>query len=216
MNSFGIMVIITNLLLLSIYFIYAFRNGKEYPWELFFYLSGLVFIDAHLIINEKFRIGVIWIIVVSFLFTYRKRLKAYFFGIKNILVSSIIGIFFGFLLSLAFYFSSHLFLLSHISINQLLGAPVLPIIENVLSEEILFRSILLGCLIYHGTKDSYANMIQALLFTISHLPRYGIENQGSILIWILLLGIITGYTTYKQKNLLGAFWIHFLFNLLNY
>jgi membrane protease YdiL (CAAX protease family) len=110
------------------------------------------------------------------------------------------------------------------SFSEFYSMPVTNVMENVYAtnimqtillvgiltpifEEVIFRGIIFDKLLKTGSKW-FAIIMQGILFSISHISFV----QG---LYILPLGIITGYSVYKTKSVGTGIIIHIVFNVFN-
>jgi membrane protease YdiL (CAAX protease family) len=84
-------------------------------------------------------------------------------------------------------------------------------VQSSVTEELLFRGFLLGYFVKFRLNPYFAILLQALIFTSFHISSY--LDNWTILIVVFLIGITTGYMTWKNNNLLPAFCIHIVANL---
>ncbi len=86
------------------------------------------------------------------------------------------------------------------------------IVQTSMAEEILFRGYFLGYLRKYGLNSMLSVMLQSLIFTALHITRY--SDNWTILCVGFLFGIVTGYSTLKNNNLITALTIHIVTNLM--
>ena len=88
------------------------------------------------------------------------------------------------------------------SLLWFIGTLILPPV----TEEIIFRGLIMNYLRRGGAGFIVANLIQAVCFGIYHQNLV----QG---IYAALLGILLGYLAHRYRSLLAPMFLHFLFNL---
>ena len=86
-------------------------------------------------------------------------------------------------------------------------------------QEIVFRGYVFDALIRRFQKESPAIVLQALLFSLYHLPRaivlYGASPRiATDLLWTLLMGIGFGAMRWKYRNLAVPWIVHAVYNML--
>lgn len=87
------------------------------------------------------------------------------------------------------------------------------ILEGVLFEELAFRGLLLGALIFRGVTERTALLVQAVLFFIAHLPRYLPDSEWAFLALVAALGLGAGWITLRTRNIAGAVLMHLIINM---
>ena len=129
--------------------------------------------------------------------------------------SVILGILVGLLFSILVITFKHIsgFILFTFADDKLL-ANLLTLLLISINEELAFRSLILGHLVSRvKVQPDLANLIQAGLFTLAHLPKYYADNPSFLLI-VFLIAIALGYITLRTKNITGAIVAHYLINFL--
>lgn len=85
--------------------------------------------------------------------------------------------------------------------------------EGVLFEELAFRGLILGSLIYRGFTERTALLLQAALFLIAHFPSYLPDADWASLAVVALTGLLAGWITLRTHNITGAVLMHFIINM---
>ncbi|MCI0550302.1 MAG: CPBP family intramembrane metalloprotease [Anaerolineae bacterium] len=85
-------------------------------------------------------------------------------------------------------------------------------IQASIAEELLFRGYFLGYLRKYELNRISVIVIQALIFAIFHVPLY-LGNWIALSI-IFLIGVTAGDLTWKSNNLIPAFVLHIVLNLI--
>ena len=91
---------------------------------------------------------------------------------------------------------------------ELLPSRVLGAAANAVSEEIAFRSIVLGMLIFAGVPAEWAIAIQALLYGFVH-RRLWHDRDWYFLLGSVILGWAAGVVTYETGSVIPAIVGHF-------
>ena len=91
---------------------------------------------------------------------------------------------------------------------ELLPSRVLGAAANAISEEIQFRSIVLGLLLFAGVDPGLAIAIQALLYGLVH-RRLWRDRDWYFLTGSVLLGWAAGVVTYETGSVIPAIVGHF-------
>ncbi len=91
---------------------------------------------------------------------------------------------------------------------RLLPSRTLGAAANAVAEELQFRSVVLGLLLFAGINQFVALVIQALLFGIAH-RRLWRERDWYFLIGSLLLGYAAGLATLAAGSVIPAIVGHF-------
>jgi membrane protease YdiL (CAAX protease family) len=193
----------------------AYWYKNKAPWFLLLVFLGVIVFNGSITIENSFRIGTIWPVLLCLLYLKRRDLKDYFIQGKNLFPSLLLGLLSGLLLLLLSI------ILSRMKIVIIEPFPDIPalefplrFIEVVIREEILFRSFILGELKRQGVSDRISIVSQGILFSLAHVPRYHTVSEVPILILVTILGLIGGYITNKNKNIAGAIITHAIFNLV--
>jgi len=87
--------------------------------------------------------------------------------------------------------------------NRALGAAM-----NAISEELQFRSVVLGMLLFAGVPAGWAIAIQALVYGLAH-RRLWRERDWYFLLGSVLLGWAAGVVTYETGSVIPAIVGHF-------
>lgn len=90
----------------------------------------------------------------------------------------------------------------------LVGAVILAPI----TEEILYRGLVLGALTSRGFGSVSATVLMAALFALIHLPNFGVGGTIFISVW----GFLPAILRLRYENLSGAVLMHILNNLFSY
>lgn len=85
-------------------------------------------------------------------------------------------------------------------------------IQAGIAEELLFRGFLLNYLRAYKVNYIIAIFFQALIFVLLHLQSY-LDNLPAILV-VFVMGIMAGFLTWKNNNLVPALVLHIVFNLI--
>jgi len=91
---------------------------------------------------------------------------------------------------------------------ELLPSRVLGAAANAISEELQFRSIVLGMLLFAGVPAGWAIAIQALVYGLAH-RRLWRERDWYFLAGSVLLGWAAGVVTYETGSVIPAIVGHF-------
>jgi hypothetical protein len=92
--------------------------------------------------------------------------------------------------------------------TELLPSRVLGAAANAISEELQFRSIVLGMLLFAGVPSGWAIGIQALVFGLAH-RRLWRERDWYFLAGSVLLGWAAGVATFQTGSVIPAIVGHF-------
>jgi membrane protease YdiL (CAAX protease family) len=183
------------------------------PYYFSIIILGLILIGVNIYFSlgdTKWEFGVIWLVLFVWIWIKRRDLGLYFIRRENLLKGVLTGFFLGIGMGLI-YFVLYQFKLATENVTfsgPLTEFPILIVLEIAIREELLFRSIMLGSLTLRGIQNQNANWIQAALFTIAHFPRYLLTHQWLELVFVAVMGFLAGYITYKQKNVVGAVFLH--------
>jgi membrane protease YdiL (CAAX protease family) len=205
---------------LAYFIVYSYRHNVGFPWRVGIVIVGILVSgygytfggiqDSRVMIvfsiNLSFVVGllgVLWNINnIQEQFYIKKSGKLFLFiGI---------GLMLGFLLGFFQYAIKGLGVIQDNS-RFTLTAIVASIIQISIAEEIIFRGYFLSYLRKYGFNPINGIIFQALAFAILH-----ISNNASwvSLCLILLVGIVTGYLTWKSNNLIPAIILHVVDNLV--
>jgi hypothetical protein len=91
---------------------------------------------------------------------------------------------------------------------ELLPTRVLGAAANALSEELQFRSIVLGMLLFAGVPAGWAIAVQALVYGLAH-RRLWRDRDWYFLLGSVLLGWAAGVVTYETGSVIPAIVGHF-------
>ena len=91
---------------------------------------------------------------------------------------------------------------------ELLPSRVLGAAANALSEELQFRSIVLGMLLFAGVPVGWAIAVQALVYGLAH-RRLWRDRDWYFLLGSVLLGWAAGVVTYETGSVIPAIVGHF-------
>jgi hypothetical protein len=91
---------------------------------------------------------------------------------------------------------------------ELLPTRVLGAAANAVSEELQFRSIVLGMLIFAGLEPGWAIAVQALVYGLAH-RRLWRDRDWYFLLGSVLLGWAAGVVTYETGSVIPAIVGHF-------
>jgi len=194
-----------------IYKLYLHLSRRErFPFDFFALIPGLVIEGKSFYLNLLFvRLNVfvpLWLPCFMYLFLNRRDLKNYFISNENTLKSVGFGIFLGLCLGV---FVNTFYNIHYNNSSLLVQVYELSV---AFSEELLFRSILLGILIKYELRPGLAILIQSTVFMLGHLS-YFYESQWVALIGVALLGILSGWLTLRYRNVIGAVGLHSVYNL---
>jgi membrane protease YdiL (CAAX protease family) len=181
------------------------------PWYFSIIILGLIAIGYRIRMgNAQSGISAIWFVLFTWIWLKKRNLELYFITRKNLIKGVLLGSFIGLGIALIYFlFYQSKLVTENVTFSEpLTKFPILIVLENAIGEELLFRSILLGSLTLRGIQNQNANWIQVALFTIAHFPRYLLTNQWMELVFVAVMGFLAGYITYKQKNVVGAVFLH--------
>jgi hypothetical protein len=92
--------------------------------------------------------------------------------------------------------------------TELLGSRVVGAAANAIAEELQFRSIVLGMLIFAGVPVGWALAVQALLYGLAH-RRLWRERDWYFLFGSVILGLAAGAATIETGSVIPAIVGHF-------
>jgi membrane protease YdiL (CAAX protease family) len=205
------------LLGLWIYFyIRAFQLSINWPWGFVIVILGVLISGYGFNINNQstsFTIDFLFVLMLIGVFWNINNIRKWIYDgdranfARYIGIGSLIGLVLGsfFILSLG---GNYLQIGNQHSWTALIST----FLQISVSEELLYRGFFLSYLRKFNFNHIPANLIQSVLFTLLHVPRYS-DN------WLLLLatffsGFVAGYFTLKNKNLITAFFLHIVVNLV--
>lgn len=199
------------------FFVYSYRCKVEFPWGMIIVVVGILVsgVDYYVSYDKAVIFSISLPLVVSLtgvlwdINNIRKQL--YSKSAREFLRFVGTGLIYGFLLAVFF-----------IALDGTKNIPVDPsytytsiialVIQGGIAEELLFRGYLLSYLKKYECNHIFAIVFQALIFAFLHVSLYS-DNLMALLI-VFLTGVTAGYLTWKNNNLVSAFVIHIVFNLM--
>ncbi len=163
----------------------------------------------------KVAIPIVWCIIFYIIYQKHFSFETYKLLLTNISKSIIFGIISGVLFSAVLY--SLVLLDLALPLGQDLSILdhnlLLLLLVQALAEEILNRGFLLGFL-ERIFSSRTANIIQSLVFAVTHVARYLFSGNWILLPLLFIFGIIWGVITIRYRTVLGSWIGHSLFNLI--
>jgi membrane protease YdiL (CAAX protease family) len=189
----------------------ARRLHTPAPWDFGLVILGIILSGAGITGPGEVRIGLIWVVLGLILPLKRQQLPLFYIGYHNLRHNLLTGVLWGLALGLV---SVPLVLLSGtigVDGDFLSLSPIsmcLRFVEIAVGEELLFRSFVQGYLRQQGVQSSQANLIQAILFMLVHLPRYLEPRHWPELAFAGIFGCLAGHLTNRDGNVAGAIVMH--------
>jgi len=206
---------------LTYFVVYSYRHNISFPWGIGIVIAGI------LVSGYGYEFGNIQdmrvMIVFSIDLSFSVGLLGVFWNINNIreqfciknLEENFHFIVLGLILGLLFGFSQTAIKgLEYFQSNARFTptALITSLIQTSIAEELIFRGYFLSYLRKYGLNPINAIVFQSLAFAILHISI----NVGDwiSLALILLVGVVTGYFTWKSNNLIPAITFHIVSNLV--
>lgn len=190
----------------------AKKNSISFPWEISIIIIGIL-TPSYSIRSENVSISLLIVLLLITILLNIANIRQLFIihEAKELLRYMAAGITLGLLLGLFFVITN---VTNYIEVNTSLSlvSLVSMSIQGSAAEEILFRGFLLSCLRRFKFHSISANILQSLLFMALHIGRY--SNNLIALSLIFLVGIVSGYLTWKSNNLFSAVFMHIVINLV--
>jgi len=214
---FSRLYIIILIALWAYFFIYSYRHKIMFPWGFSFVIVGyLVFGIGYRFYNKQvmvFSINLsLAVSLIGMLWNINNiREQFYIRNIGGLLrfvgTGLISGLLFGFFM-ITTQGTKYIQVGSQYTITALIASGI----QASIAEEFLIRGYFLSYLRKYEFNQFFAIVFQALMFTFSHIPRYS-GNWMAVFI-IFLFGVTAGYLTWKSNNLISAFVLHIVANLM--
>jgi membrane protease YdiL (CAAX protease family) len=213
-NYLPYLVLAAHLFLWNYLTLIAHKKGKDKPTEYIYIFLGVALAGN----NFTFiwiPVNILLVIVIWGVLSQKRNLRTYFFSKENYIPSIIIGSCLGLGLGLLFYYSVDDALYMGSLANKPLNVLVISLVQTSISEEMLYRGMLLGCLRRYDFSDFKSNSIQSILFILIHIPRFILtHNLGGLLI-VSIFSFFAGFITLKYKTLFGPCVMHIITNMFS-
>lgn len=199
------------------FFIYSYRNNVKFPWGFSVVIIGIFVsgIGYHFHNNQVtvFSLSLPFFVCLIGMLWNINNIRSQF-CIRNIWeflrfigIGLISGLLFGFFVMMTQGMSYIQADAQYTSFALITNS-----IQTSMAEEFLFRGYFLSYLRKYEFNQISAIVFQSLMFTVLHIPRY--SGDWTAIFIIFLSGVVAGYLTWKSNNLVPAFVLHIVVNLI--
>lgn len=199
------------------FFVYSYRRKAEFPWGMIIVVVGILVsgIDYYISYDKVVILSISIPLVVSLIGVVwdinNIRRQFYSRSASDFLHFVVTGLIYGSLLAVFFIAIQGT---KDIAVDPryTYTAIIATVIQGGVAEELLVRGFLLSYLRRYECYYTFSIVLQALIFSFLHYSTY--SNNWMALSIIFLIGTIAGHLTWKNNNLVSAFVLHIVFNLI--
>ena len=215
--SFGLLSFVLLILFWMYLIIYSYRHREKSisPWGFGIVIIGILLKGQTFGYFDQIVVFRIDIALVVSLFGVLWNIN----NIRNLFFTRNFGVFFR-NLGLGLLFGLLLYLRSPQNINYIqvdyqsgtLFALIAYVIQASMAEELLYRGYILGYLRKCEINPIISILFQALIFILAHFSQD--TGNWMYILEVFMVGITTGYLTWRSNNLVPAFVLHSITNLV--